>query len=103
MQKEQKVTHPFIMMGTKKGALKRGAQKVLQSDLLTIDCFTGFMYNPTLQQIKNKPPMCSLRIVTEKRTIAILSSRYLDFKTLKRYVRDAEKLTQKKEVKKQNK
>lgn len=86
MQKKQKVTHPYIMRGS-----KRGAEKVLQSDLLTIDCFTAFMYNPTEEQIKKKPPICSLRVVTQKRTTAILSSRYVDFKTLKRYVKNAKK------------
>lgn len=96
--KNEQVTAPFIMMGTKKGAVKRGAQKVAQSDFLTIDGFTTFIFNPTEKQIKAKLPMCSLRMVMHGRTIAVLNSRYVNIKELKRYLRDAEKLS-KKEVK----
>lgn len=88
--KKQQVTNPYIMK-----AHKKGAGKAVQSDLLTVDLFTAFMYLPTVAQVKKRPPVCSLTMPTEKGSTTVLSSRYLDIQALTKFL----KQTPKKEVK----
>lgn len=92
--KKQQVTNPYIMK-----AHKKGAGKAVQSDLLTLDLFTAFMYVPTAAQVKQKPHNCSLTMPTGKGSTTVLSSRYLDIKALSQYLKSVEKQTPKKEVK----
>lgn len=86
----KKQTSPFIMQ-----AHKKGAGKAAQSNYLTLDLFTAFMYVPTQAQVDQKPPICSFTIATEKGSTTLLSSRYLDMKALTKYLKNAEKQTKK--------
>ena len=69
-------THPFIMQRGKE------TKKVVQSDRLTADLFTTCLYVPTVEQIKEKPPVFSLTVATDKGMTSLLSSRYVDIKML---------------------
>lgn len=78
------LTHPYIMK-----ANKNGAKKAVQSEHITLDLFTTFMYLPTSAQVKQKPPFCSLTVATDKGSVQVLKSRYLDLKGLTAYVKRA--------------
>jgi hypothetical protein len=78
-------THPFIMQRGKE------TKKVVQSDRLTPELFTTCVYVPTVEQVKEKPPVFSLTIATDKGMATLLSSRYVNIGMLTYLLTDAKK------------